>query len=250
MLSYRPHFSSKFSEVVYDRQGREKKAKTIVAVLGDFLQNDLQSLWLLDIGSSTGIIADYLSNFFGMVAGIDIDAPAVLYAGDKYSKENLAFTIGDALHLHYQNEIFDVVICNHVYEHVAVAKQLMREIQRILKPGGVCYFAAGNRLNLNEPHYNLPFLSVVPRALADLYFRTAGKGPFYPEKLLTYWGLKSLVRDFKVNDYTKKIIENPQRYHADYMIRRGTAKARLAKLITQYAYWLCPGYVWLLTKKY
>lgn len=243
-------FSSVLPEAVYDRQSRERKAKTIVAVLSDFLQNDLQSLCLLDVGSSTGIIANHLSNSFGKVFGIDVDTPAVLFAGEKYSKENLGFTIGDALHLHYQNDMFDVVICNHVYEHVADAKQLMKEIYRVLKPGGICYFAAGNRLNINEPHYNLPFLSIVPRIVADLYFRAAGKGRFYPEKHLTYWKLKSLVSDFKMNDYTKKIIENPQFYYVDYMIRRGTTKARLAKFITRYAFWLCPGYIWLLTKKY
>jgi 2-polyprenyl-3-methyl-5-hydroxy-6-metoxy-1,4-benzoquinol methylase len=243
-----PYFSAVLPGAVYDRQSRERKAKTIVAVLSDFLQNDLQSLCLLDVGSSTGIIANHLSNSFGKVFGIDVDTPAVLFAGEKYSKENLGFTIGDALHLHYQNDMFDVVICNHVYEHVADAKQLMREIQRVLKPGGVCYFAAGNRLNINEPHYNLPFLSIVPMPIAHIYLRVTGKGKYYYEKHLTYWRLKRIVRDFERIDYTERVIANPQFFHADYMIKHGTTKGKLAKFIVRYAYCLCPSYIWLLKK--
>ncbi len=248
MSGYQPNFSEMLPETMYDREGRKRKAKTMVAVLSDFMGSDFQSLSVLDIGSSTGFIANYLSRFFGKVLGIDIDEPAVMFARKNFAKENLEFTIGDALHLHYQNDMFDVVICNHVYEHVADAKQLMREIQRVLKPGGVCYFAAGNRLNLNEPHYNLPFLSVVPRQIAHIYLRVTGKGKYYHEKHLTYWRLKRIVRDFERIDYTERVIANPQFFHADYMIKHGTTKGKLAKFIVRYAYWLCPSYIWLLKK--
>jgi len=117
-----------------------------------------------------------------------------------------------------------------------------------LKPGGVCYFAAGNRLSFQEPHHHLPFLSIIPRPLAHVYLNMAGKGDFYHEKHLTYWGLKRLVHDFERIDYTEKIITNAQFYQTGYMIRPGTNKAILAKLIVRYAYWLCPGYIWLLQK--
>ena len=79
---------------------------------------------------------------------------------------------------------------------------MMNEIHRVLKMGGVCYFAAGNRLMYNEPHHNLPLLSVLPRPLAHIYIRMAGKANFYYEKHLSYWGLKQLVQQFKRVDYT------------------------------------------------
>ena len=125
----------------------------------------------------------------------------------------------------------------------------MAEIRRVLKPGGVCYFSAGNRLAVKEPHYNLPFLSVMPRYFAHRYMRMTGKGKFYHEKHLTYWGLKRLIRNFEQIDYTKRIIESPELFYADCMIKPGTMKRQLARFIVHHAYWLCPGYVWLLKKE-
>ncbi len=234
---------------MYNVKGREGKAKTMIAVLSDFINSDLKSLSALDVGSSTGIIANFCSNYFGKVIGIDIDEAAIKFANDTHKKDNLEFIKSDSMTMEFQESEFDVVICAQVYEHVPYAKKLMQEIYRVLKPGGVCYFAAGNRLNINEAHYNLPFLSVMPRPLAHIYIKAAGKADFYYEKHLSYWGLKSLVRAFRIVDYTKIIIENPHLYHADYMIQKASKKARLAKLIVNHAYFLCPTYIWLLQKK-
>ncbi|KPK22905.1 MAG: hypothetical protein AMJ61_16625 [Desulfobacterales bacterium SG8_35_2] len=66
---------------MYKHQGRERKAKTILAVMQDFLgQTPLPSLSLLDVGSSTGIIDNFLADYFLKVTGIDIDKEAIQYA--------------------------------------------------------------------------------------------------------------------------------------------------------------------------
>ncbi|MFC1515900.1 class I SAM-dependent methyltransferase, partial [Thermodesulfobacteriota bacterium] len=214
----------------------------------DFLKSDLRSLSVLDVGSSTGIMANYLSKHFERVTGIDIDGTAIRFAKKTFQRANLDFALCDAMNFGFQEKMFDVVICTHVYEHVPDADRLMREIHRVLIPKGICYFAADNRLNIIEPHYNLPFLSVMPRTLAHMYIKIASKSDFYHERHLSYWGLKRLVRAFVKNDYTKKIIENPLRFHTDYMIQKETNKARMAGFVVQYVYWLCPTYIWLLQK--
>jgi ubiquinone/menaquinone biosynthesis C-methylase UbiE len=245
---YQYNFSEMLHEQMYNVKGRERKAKTMIAVLSDFINSDLKSLSALDVGSSTGIIANYCSNYFCKVIGIDIDEAAVQFANDTHKKDNLKFIKSDSMAMDFQESEFDVAICAHVYEHVPDAQKLMQEIYRVLKPGGVCYFSAGNRLNINEAHYNLPFLSIIPRPLAHIYIRAAGKADFYYEKHLSYWGLKNLVRTFKVIDYTGNVIGNPDLFHAGYMIQKRSKKARLAKLIVNYAYFLCPTYIWLLQK--
>lgn len=246
--SYQYDFSEMLHRQMYDHRGRERKAKTMVAVLRDYLRADWGSLSVLDIGSSTGIIAHHLSCCFRSVVGIDIDENAINYARENFKKDNLKFLKEDCLQMSFPEEDFDIVICAHVYEHVANADRLMTEIHRVMKPGGICYFSAGNRIAVNEPHYNLPLLSVMPRPLAHRYMRLTGKGAFYYEKHLSYWGLKRLIRNFEWIDYTKRIIENPELFHASYMIKHGTMKFTLARLIVNYAYGLCPSFIWLLRK--
>jgi 2-polyprenyl-3-methyl-5-hydroxy-6-metoxy-1,4-benzoquinol methylase len=245
---YQYGFSTIHFNSMHNHTARVRKARTMVLVLREYLRSDLKTLNLLDIGCSTGIISDYLSHHFGSVTGIDIDRPAVTYASATFKKDNLTFSHSDSLHISQPDDLFDVAICAQVYEHVPDANQMMDEIYRVLKPGGVCYFAAGNRIQLIEPHYNLPFLSILPLSAANAYLRLTGKGKVYYEKHLSFWGLKRLVRKFACIDYTRKIIEDPRRFHAGYLLPPGSLKNWFAKMFVRHAYQIVPGYIWLLKK--
>lgn len=245
---YQHNFSEMLHKQMYDSRAREKKAKTMIAVFRDYFRLNLKSFSLLDVGCSTGFIANYLANYFGHVIGIDIDKPAIDFARRRFSKANLEFFESDSQELEFTENIFDAIVCAHIYEHVPDASRLLGEIFRVLKPGGVCYFAAGNRINVIEPHYKLPFLSMLPRPLAHIYVRKLRKSKFYYEKHLTYWSLKKLVCKFERIDYTKKIILRPKNFEANYMLRPNKYKIRLARFVVKHAYGLCPTYIWILRK--
>ena len=221
----------------------------MAAVLEDFLPTSLSDLNLLNVGGSAGAIDNLLADRFSHVVGVDIDDHAIAHAKQSFSKPNLEFLVADALRLPFGDDSFDVVVCSHVYEHVPDPEIMFQEIHRVLRPGGVCYFSAGNRLMWNEPHYNLPLLSVLPRPLAHLYIRLSGKADFYHEKHLSYWGLKKLVGRFDLHDYTTEMVKRPADFHIDYMLPPGSAKAKAASLVTRLAYWAFPGYIWLLQKR-
>ena len=233
---------------VFDVEGRVRKAQTTLAVLEDYLCCDLQELTLLDVGGSTGIIDSELARSFGKVVGIDIDTGAIEYARSQFQAENLDFQVGDAMALQFDDASVDVVVCSHVYEHVPDPPAMMREIRRVLKPGGACYFAANSRMMIIEPHYHLPFLSVMPRWLAHRYMRITGKGDHYYEEHYSYWGLKKLVSEFTIHDYSAKVINEPEKYQVEYMLPPGSVKARLASMVVKFAYWASP-YIWMLEKK-
>lgn len=233
---------------MYNRQSRERKAKTILAVFRDYFKMDLKSFSLLDVGCSAGFISNYLADHFGQVIGIDIDGPAIDFAKNNFKKDNLRFAKADCQKIEFAEHTFEAVLCTHIYEHVPDAQLLMAEIYRVLKKKGVCYFAAGNRFRFMEPHHNLPFLSAVPRPLAHAYIRITGRSKFYSEKHLSFWGLRKLIRPFDLIDYTRPIIEKPASFGIDYMIQPNSNKAKLAKFISKYAYWLCPTYIWLLRR--
>ena len=240
-----------FSEnnpVMFDVPLRQQKARTMTAVLHDYLKGDASACRVLDIGASTGIIDDYLAGCFSRVYGMDIDFQAIQHARKTYRRENLAFQVGDALHLPFADNSMDVVICTHVYEHVPDARRMLEEIYRVLRPGGVCYFTGSNRFRLMEPHYHLPLLSAIPKPLAHVYMRLAGKGKSYYETHLSYWGLRSLVRGFELVDYTLRTVQEPEKFGTAYMVKPGSLKATLARLVLKYFRWASPGYIWLLKK--
>jgi 2-polyprenyl-3-methyl-5-hydroxy-6-metoxy-1,4-benzoquinol methylase len=247
-LEYQPDYSKINPNAVFDAASRRRKAGTILAVLRHHFARPCDQLALLDIGCASGIIADYLAPHFLHVTGIDIDEGALRFAESRFHRPNLSFHLKDCLYLDFAPNSFDAIICAHVYEHVPDAKRLLAEIDRVLKPGGVCYFAAGNRLAVREPHYGLPFLSWLPQTVADAYLRLFRKGRRYFEKHLSVWGLRRLVRGFTVHDYTHRLIEEPQSFGFDYLLRSGTRRQRLAVVAVRHFYWLCPTYIWLLEK--
>ena len=183
------------------------------------------------------------------VTGIDIDEDAVAFASKNNRLENVEYFVMNALETTFPDDSFDIVVCNQMYEHVPDARQLLGEIRRILVPGGVCYFSATNRLKVIETHYGrLPFLSWLPKPLANLYLRILGRGSRYYETHYTYWTLKRLCSDFDVSDYTEAIVRDPETFCAIDSVMPGTTKQRLALLLLRLAYWLSPGYIWVLRK--
>jgi len=125
--------------------------------------------------------------------------------------------------------------------------RMMAEISRVLAPEGVCYFAATNRLCVIEQHYHLPFLSIIPVSWANYYLRWCGRGQYYHERHMTLLGLRRLTVGLTIDDYTLRLLANPARYHADYMIK-SRGKMIFARILLRFAYWAFPGYVWVLRK--
>jgi len=241
-------YSNLHKDVYYEGSNRVRKAETILAVLECAFDGELPEANILDIGASTGFIDNYLADHVGNVFGVDIDTPAIEFAQQNFKKSNLKFETADIMTLDLPKNSFDIIICNHVYEHVPDDRALMSRIFELLTDSGACYFTAGNRLSVMEPHYRLPFLSIIPRPLAHLYMRLAAKGDYYHEKHRSYWGLKKLVEKFSVDDYTLRLVAQPKTFKTEYMLKHGSAKQKLALLLLSFAYWLCPTYIWILKK--
>ncbi len=239
-------FSRRFPRILED-DSRLRKAEKILRVLQDAL-GDLSALRLLDIGCAGGHITRHLGEHVRQAVGLDVDEHALTLAR-REAAGNVSFVRADGTRLPFGDGEFDLVVCNHVYEHVDSAEQLLAEIHRVLRPGGTCYFAAANRLMLVEAHYRLPLLSWLPRALADRYVRLTGRGTGYPEQHRTWFGLRRLARDFTIVDYTGRILEDPERFASEDLLPPGSLLRRFAPPVYRVAPWLSPSYVWLLQKK-
>jgi 2-polyprenyl-3-methyl-5-hydroxy-6-metoxy-1,4-benzoquinol methylase len=250
-----PEYQLGFSEIhpgtMFDERGRLQKArKTVVVILDALRKFEIEpgTSRLLDIGCSTGILTRHYAEFFGEVLGVDIDDGAIEWARQNRAADNLHYEVGDSMDLPFPDSHFDVVACTHIYEHVPDAQRMLDEIHRVLRPRGICYLAAENRLRFWDGHYNLPLVTVLPKALADPYVRLMGRGQQRYETHRTLRGLRRLVEDFEITDYTLAVARDPERFEATEMIRPGTWKQRVALATLTTAYWAFPTYLWILRK--
>ena len=244
---YQRHLSQEYP-VLKEVKGRRQKFDKILSVLRHF-QIGTPSFRCLDIGCSSGIITSLLGNYFLTAIGIDIDQEALRYAKSRSSSSNVYFLASDSMALPFKDNTIEVVVCNHVYEHVPDASRMMREIYRVLKKEGFCYLSAGNKYMVMEGHYHLPFLSWIPRRLAHFYLKIAGRGNFYYEEHLSVRGLRKLVAAFEIHDYTLSIIRDPQRFFATDLFPVHSFLHKRLRWLAPYVYPWIPTYVWILTKK-
>ena len=247
--SYQYNYSERIESInsMYDEESRVKKANKTISILKDYYK-DLSSLTLLDIGASSGIMTYEYAKYFHKVIGIDIDKQAIEFATKNFNKNNIEYLVSPVEESNLNENSFDVITCSHIYEHVPSAEILMENIFKLLKPGGVCYFAAGNRFKIIETHYKLPFLSYLPKKLANLYLRMFTNNSEYYENLLSYRNLKKIVNKFEIIDYTKKIIREPSKFFADEMIVEKSLKYYVVNILSSLGYFLIPTYIWVLKK--
>lgn len=250
-MRYQKKYSS-INPIMFDTKSREIKAKKILAVIKDFLEQRNQSLdnkTCLDIGGSTGFVAKKLSPFARKITVIDIDRDALSFGRKYHPAKNISYRVADAMRLPFKNNSFDIIVCNQVYEHVPNYFTLAKEIQRVLTDDGLCYFGAVNKFVLIEPHYNLPFLSWLPKKLANLYSKLARGKKGYYENLLSYNGLKKLLKGFIITDYSINIIKDPEKFYALDMIKKNSIISRIPRFILTILMPLFPVYIFVLTKK-
>jgi SAM-dependent methyltransferase len=202
------HFLERFDFRDEYLASRETKAEKILRVLKEELQTT--SLYsLLDVGCSQGQITQRLARNFRFVVGVDRGRE------QEGRHEGFHFVQGDGIALPFLASSFEVVLLNHVLEHVSSSEGLLDEVWRVLKAGGLVYLACPNRYSLIEPHYRLPFLSWFPRPLADLYVRIAGRGPKYLDHLPSYWQLIRWTRRFRVKNLAVPLLKHPNRFFPD-----------------------------------
>lgn len=99
-------------------------------------------LSVLDVGSGPGTITlDIASRVRpGAVVGLDASAEVCIQASTLARDSdvlNVDFVVGDAYALDFADDSFDVVHAHQVLQHVADPVAVLREMRRVVKPGGI-----------------------------------------------------------------------------------------------------------------
>ncbi|MGE0824332.1 MAG: class I SAM-dependent methyltransferase [Candidatus Binatia bacterium] len=108
---------------------------------------------VLDVGSGTGLLAEYVAGLVGptgSVVGID-PLPLRIALAQQKARSNLSFQVGTAGDLHHFPEAsFDAVYLNAVLHWLPDKLGALREIYRVLKKGGRLGISTGSKDHSNQ----------------------------------------------------------------------------------------------------
>ncbi|QRN54394.1 class I SAM-dependent methyltransferase [Dyella caseinilytica] len=175
---------------VLDLPSRRLKGLKIERLLD--LSSRRQPLRLLEVGTGSGGIAHY----FGTHPDLKLCVEAVDVQDNRLVTEGYTYQQVTGTRLPFAESSFDVVLTNHVIEHVGdIRAQLahLAELRRVLRADGIGYLAVPNRWMVVEPHYKLPFLSWLPRGWRTPYLRMMRRGNLYDCEPLELSQLEDLL---------------------------------------------------------
>ncbi len=115
---------------------------------------------LLDVGCAYGYYLIEYQRAFN-VKGFDISAHAIANAKKKYPTLSRFVRVADATkHWPYPDHSFDIVTAVEVIEHLPDQERFVRELSRVLKPGGIAFISTPNsaqrRLAQRFPSFFIP----------------------------------------------------------------------------------------------
>ncbi len=159
--------------------------RLVASALGDFVGEHLHRYALalefarqcdvLDVACGEGYGTAFLAKVSRSVIGVDCDTPTILHASAKYRARNLRFAAGRAEELPLPASSIDLVVSFETLEHLEDQDSMLREIKRVLRPGG--------RLLISTPN-------------SKPYRTTSGKlNPFHVREL-DLQGLRKLLSKY------------------------------------------------------
>ncbi len=202
------------------RAGQERRLQMILGAAGERLKGRV-----LENGCGVGLYAQHLTPHAGMVVGLEFD-PARAQEARRHSTQTLC-AAGEGLP--FPGEAFDVILSHEVLEHVQDDRQAVREMVRVLRPGGRLVIFAPNRGHPFETHGiywrgryrfgNIPLINYLPGFIRD---RLAPHVRVY-----TRWDLKKLFVGQPVRLVTRTVIFGAY----DNLIARNPQLGRLLRAI-------------------
>ncbi|TCV82395.1 class I SAM-dependent methyltransferase [Sulfurirhabdus autotrophica] len=104
-----------------------------------------EGMKVLEVGCGRGVGTEQILNRFGAssVLAMDLDPDMVRLARKrlmKYPADRLSLTVGDVTAIQAEDQSFDAVFDFAIIHHVPIWQDALKEIHRVLKPGGRFFF--------------------------------------------------------------------------------------------------------------
>jgi len=150
------------------REGQERRLQMIVDAAGKRIRGRI-----LENGCGIGMYVEHMAPFGGTIIGLEYDFERATEAGSR--SKRILNAAGENLPL--PDSTFDLILSHEVLEHVQNDLQAVREIARVLRPGGRAVIFVPNRGYPFETHGiywkgkyyfgNKLFVNYLPRVWRD-----------------------------------------------------------------------------------
>jgi lipopolysaccharide biosynthesis protein/SAM-dependent methyltransferase len=113
---------------------------------------------VLDIASGEGFGSALLARHARSVLGVDISEAAVRHATKSYASDRLTFQVGSATAIPLDDASVDLAVSFETIEHHAEHEEMLSELRRVLRPGGLLILSSPNKAEYSDkPAYKNPF---------------------------------------------------------------------------------------------
>lgn len=104
----------------------------------EFARDYVKGKRCADIGCADGYGTQYLADYAQQITGVDYSEPTLALAREKHkAKTNLHFVSGSVPPLPLETASLDVITAFQFIEHIHDRLGFMKEVYRVLKPGGL-----------------------------------------------------------------------------------------------------------------
>ena len=105
---------------------------------------------ILDLGCGAGTYCRFLRKKGFRIIGLDTSFPILKRAQELQGDEEIQLLNGDSYNLPLSDRSAEGVVCIGVLQTLSDEKRVLKEISRVLKPGGILFLDGINSLGLNE----------------------------------------------------------------------------------------------------
>ena len=106
---------------------------------------DMSGRRVLDVGCGGGVFSEAMALSGAIVTGLDVEPQAINTAKAHAKQEKLAIEYVCQPIEDFQADLFDVVTCMEMLEHVPDPSLIIKHCARLLKPGGYLFLSTINR---------------------------------------------------------------------------------------------------------
>ncbi|MDX1836923.1 bifunctional 2-polyprenyl-6-hydroxyphenol methylase/3-demethylubiquinol 3-O-methyltransferase UbiG [Legionella taurinensis] len=135
------------AEQWWDKDGPLKTLHDINPARLAFIEQytSLNGLRVLDVGCGGGILSEAMARLGAQVTGLDAEEDSIAAARRHAEQSQLTVRYVSSVIEAYDDDLFDVITCMEMLEHVKHPEEVIRHCARLLKPGGSLFLSTINR---------------------------------------------------------------------------------------------------------